>query len=62
MERFAREDRRIARHLDVVKRKEMLELVLAKLENLRMLEGREGRREKGKKGKVNERETGWRLF
>ena len=62
VERFAREDRRIARHLDVVKRKEMLELVLAKLESLRMLEGREGRREEGQKGKVNEREKGWRLF
>ena len=62
VERFAREDRRIARHLDVVKRKEMLELVLAKLESLRMLEGREGRREEGKKGIVNEREKGWRLF
>ena len=62
VERFAREDRRIARHLDVVKRKEMLELVLAKLESLRMLEGREGRREEGEKGKMNERGKGWRLF
>ena len=62
VERFAREDRRIARHLDVVKRKEMLELVLGKLESLRMLEGREGRREEGKKGKESERAKGWRLF
>ena len=64
VERFAREDGRIARHLDVVKRKEMLELVLGKMESLRMLEGREGkrerRREEAKKGK--ERENGWRLF
>ena len=60
VERFAREDGRIARHLDVVKRKEMLELVLEKMESLRMLEGREGRREEVRQGK--EREKGWRLF
>lgn len=60
VERFAREDGRTARHLDVVKRKEMLELVLGKMESLRMLEGREGRREEAKK--VKERENGWRLF
>ena len=60
VERFAREDGRIARHLDVLKRKEMLELVLGKMESLRMLEGREVRREEVKKGKG--REQGWRLF
>ena len=60
VERFAREDGRIARHLDVVKRKEMLELVLQKMESLKMLEGREGRREEAKRGK--ERDQGWRLF
>ena len=63
VERFAREDRRIARHLDVVKRKEMLELVLGKMESLRMLEGREATRGTGKrKEKVTEKEQGWRLF
>ena len=60
IERFAREDGRIARHLDVVKRKEMLELVLEKMESLKMLEGREGRREEVMRGK--ERDKGWRLF
>ena len=40
IERFAREDPRIRRHLDVIKRKEMLELVLEKIESLRQLEGR----------------------
>ena len=60
VERFAREDRRVARHLDVVKRKDMLELVLGKMESLKMLEGREGRREEAKRGK--ETEKGWRLF
>ena len=62
VERFAREDGRIGRHLDVVKRKEMLELVLGKMESLRMLEGREVRREEVKKGKGKGREQGWRLF
>ncbi|KEF53599.1 dynamin GTPase [Exophiala aquamarina CBS 119918] len=40
IERFAREDPRVRRHLDVIKRKEMLELVLSKIESLRQLEGR----------------------
>jgi dynamin-like GTPase MGM1, mitochondrial len=40
IERFAREDPRIRRHLDVIRRKEMLELVLEKIESLRQLEGR----------------------
>ena len=60
VERFAREDGRIAKHLDVVKRKELLELVLQKMESLKTLEGREGRREEAKRGK--ERDKGWRLF
>lgn len=44
IERFA-EDPKIRKHLDVIKRKEMLELVLEKMESLRMLEGKEKRRE-----------------
>jgi dynamin-like GTPase MGM1, mitochondrial len=40
IERFAREDPRVRRHLDVIRRKEMLELVLEKIESLRQLEGR----------------------
>jgi dynamin-like GTPase MGM1, mitochondrial len=40
IERFAREDPRIRRHLDIIHRKEMLELVLEKIENLRQLEGK----------------------
>lgn len=40
IERFAREDPKVRRHLDVIKRKEMLELVLSKIESLRQLEGR----------------------
>ena len=40
IERFAREDPKIRKHLDVIKRKDMLELVLEKIESLRQLEGR----------------------
>lgn len=40
IERFAREDPKIRRHLDLIRRKEMLELVLDKIESLRQLEGR----------------------
>jgi replication fork clamp-binding protein CrfC len=43
IERFAREDPKIRRHLDVVKRKELLEHVLKEMESLRMLEAREKR-------------------
>jgi dynamin-like GTPase MGM1, mitochondrial len=40
VERFAREDPRVRRHLDVIRRKDMLEMVLEKIESLRQLEGR----------------------
>lgn len=73
VERFAREDARVRGHLDVLRRKELLELVLAKMEGLRVLEGREGRRvekmgvgvERGdgrERGKVREKGKGWGLF
>jgi len=66
VERFAREDPRVARHLDVVRRKEMLGLVLAKMEGLRDLEGREKRqmadRAQVKAGAKKQREKGWGLF
>lgn len=39
VERFAREDPKVRRHLDVIRRKEMLERVLEKVEGLRGLEG-----------------------
>jgi len=65
IERFAREDPKIRRHLDVIKRKEMLELVLEKMESLRMLEGKEKRREaslQAKAGAAKERgKRGWLL-
>lgn len=40
VERFAREDPRVKAHLDVIRRKEMLELVLEKIESLRMLDAK----------------------
>ena len=36
-ERFAREDPRVKGHLDVIRRKELLELVLGKMEGIREL-------------------------
>ncbi len=65
MERFAREDPKVRGHLDVVRRKEMLERVLGKMEGLRALEGRERSTEdKRKQGLMGEwtRGNGWRLF
>lgn len=69
VERFAMEDPKVKRHLDVIRRKELLELVLEKMESLRVLEGRERRRGemeegKGKMGKagVKERRRGWSMF
>ena len=64
VERFAREDPRVARHLDVVRRKELLELVLEKCEGLRGLEGRARRDEWGREtARVGQREKkSWGLF
>jgi len=40
VERFAREDPRVRKHLDVVRRKDLLEMVLGKIESLQQFEGR----------------------
>ena len=55
VERFAREDGRVRGHLDIIRRKEMLELVLDKMEGLRGLEGRVGREQA-----LNDRRAGMR--
>jgi len=59
IERFASEDPKVKRQLDVIRKKDMLELVLQKIEGLRALEGRAKREargeEKGAKGR-------WSLF
>lgn len=44
IETFAKEDPKIRRHLEVIRRKELLELVLDKMESLRQLESREKER------------------
>lgn len=62
IEIFAKEDPKIKRHLEVIRRKELLELVLDKMESLRQLEGRD-RIKRGQK-KTPEKESGgrWGLF
>lgn len=50
LEQFAREDPKIRRHLDVVRRKELLEHVLKEMEALRALEAREKRAAGGGSG------------
>ncbi len=71
IERFAREDPKVRRHLDVIRRKEKLELVLEKIESMRQLEsvnkkGIQGnlKGEKGlsASGAAKERSKGWSIF
>ncbi|KAI1391074.1 dynamin family protein [Hypoxylon trugodes] len=62
VEKFAKEDPKIKKHLEVIRRKELLELVLEKMESLRQLEGLERERTRGGK-KGSEKERGrWGLF
>ncbi|KAJ4250637.1 mitochondrial dynamin GTPase Msp1 [Fusarium torreyae] len=62
IEKFAKEDPKIRRHLEVIRRKELLELVLEKMESLRQLDGRE--RERANSGSRRERAkpSRWGLF
>ncbi|KAJ3519385.1 hypothetical protein NM208_g14146 [Fusarium decemcellulare] len=61
IEKFAKEDPKIRRHLEVIRRKELLELVLEKMESLRQLDGRERERMAG--GSRRESKRGrWGLF
>jgi dynamin-like GTPase MGM1, mitochondrial len=63
VESFAREDLKIKRHLDVIRRKELLELVLDKMESLKQLEGRERERLSGGRRRDSQKERGrWGLF
>lgn len=64
IERFAREDPKVRKHLDVVKRKELLEHVLKEMESLRQLDDRERRRggaggEKAAAKEEGKRRRGW---
>ena len=61
IDRFAREDPKIRRHLDVVRRKELLETVLKEMESLRALEARE-KRSSRREPREERRKGGWSLF
>ncbi|CAI7637832.1 unnamed protein product [Penicillium palitans] len=60
VERFAREDPRIRRHLDIIRKKELLELALQKIEGIRQLDGRARKTERAPPGK--ETRSRWNLF
>lgn len=61
IEKFAKEDPKIRRHLDVIQRKELLELVLEKMESLRQLEGRDHPGGMGGR-RLQDKKKGWGLF
>lgn len=63
VEKFAKEDSKIRRHLEVIRRKELLELVLEKMDSLRQLEGRERDRGTSGRRREGEKQRGrWGLF
>ncbi|KAI1424399.1 mitochondrial dynamin GTPase [Xylaria sp. FL1777] len=63
VDRFAKEDPKIKKHLEVIQRKELLELVLEKMDSLRQLEGRERERGKRSSKSNNEKERSrWGIF
>ncbi len=64
VERFAKEDPRVRGHLEVIRRKELLELVLGKMDGVRALEVEErGRRGSIRTlGKEKKEGRGWGLF
>lgn len=61
VERFAKEDPKIRKHLEVIRRKELLELVLEQMESLRQLDGRERTRTQTSLKEDKERGR-WGLF
>lgn len=63
IEKFAKEDPKIRRHLEVIRRKELLELVLEKMESLRQLDGRERDRQNASSRRDHGKQRGrWGLF
>lgn len=61
VEKFAKEDPKVRRHLEVIRKKELLELVLEKMESLKQLEGLE--RDHSASSRKLSRERGrWGLF
>jgi hypothetical protein len=63
VETFAKEDPKIKRHLEVIRRKELLELVLDKMESLKKLDNREREQFGGAARHNGEKQRGrWGLF
>ena len=64
VERFAREDEKVRGHLDVVRRKELLELCLEKMEGVKALDREEKRGRSKSEGRKREKPKagGWSLF
>ncbi|KAI0405215.1 mitochondrial dynamin GTPase [Xylaria palmicola] len=63
VERFAREDPKVKKHLEIIKRKELLELVLDKMDSLKQLEGLEQERTRRSLKPNTEKERGrWGIF
>ncbi|KAH8600214.1 P-loop containing nucleoside triphosphate hydrolase protein [Bisporella sp. PMI_857] len=59
VERFAREDPKVKAHLEVIRRKELLELVLGKMEGLRDLDVQEKARRASSGAKKAPKKQGW---
>ena len=59
LEQFAREDPKVRRHLDLVRRKDLLDRVLREMEALRALDQAGGGR---RRASVEAKEKRWRLF
>ncbi|KAF9882718.1 dynamin-like GTPase mgm1 [Aspergillus nanangensis] len=62
VERFAREDPRVRKHLDIIRKKELLELALQKIESIRQLDGRSKRNSDRASGAKEQRSRGWNIF
>lgn len=63
VEKFAKEDPKIRKHLEVIRRKELLELVLEKMDSLRQLEERDKADSRsGKKANTESQRGRWGLF
>lgn len=62
IERFAREDPRVRRHLDIIRKKELLELALQKIEGIRQLDGRKASRGPDRAQAAKETRGRWGIF
>jgi dynamin-like GTPase MGM1, mitochondrial len=64
VERFAREDPKVRKHLDVIRRKELLEMVLEKIESLQQFEGRPKATVSAERtaSAAKQRSKGWSIF